>query len=171
MTGKAVLHAQAAHEATVPALVAVGVEIDVTLDVVGSTHETIVVNAAIVARQPVAAIDTQVAEATQLLTTEAERRHDRQLQVVVNVFVIHRDAVTQNTMVLLCPVEIGTDTQPLREVILTGDTHRETPAVIDVVVRHVLSVHAVVIGASTNGSPYPPLGMSHCRQHQEHRSQ
>ena len=92
-----------------------------SLDLEIDIADTAKVIAFIVARKPVAAIDACIAEAAQLLATEAERRHDRKLQVVVRVVIAHRHAIAPYTVVLLRPVQVGSHAQPFVDVILTGN--------------------------------------------------
>ena len=117
--------------------------------------------------EPVAAIDTDVAEATELLTTEAERCHNRHQEIVVRVLVVL--VVKDNTcltIVLLRPVQFGTHTQPVVEVVLSHHTEGHTVAVLVLQVGHVLLVNGGMVEGQSYVGTYTPLGKGQRRQHQ-----
>ena len=167
VTGKMVLQSQTTHQAAVPALVAVVVEVHILIEVVGIFRHIIEIRALAMAVEPVAAIHTHVAEATELLAAEAERGHDGHQEIVVGVLVVLVvNDMTRLTIVFLRPVQFGTHTQPVVEVVLPHQTEVHATAVLIHKVGHVLFVNGrMVVGHSYVGT-HTPLGKGQRRQHQ-----
>ena len=60
-------------------------------------------------------------------------------------------------MVLLRPVQVGTHTQPVGQVILSRHAQRSAPATLQTEVVHVLQVHRVDVVAGSSRYAHTPL--------------
>ena len=159
MLGKAILHTGATDETEVQTLVALAVEINFLAELVGPVSEVDIVTAFPAAVQPVTAVDTSVDESAHLLSAKAERCHHGQLKVVVDIPVVSRFLQRANDpVVLLDPVQFGTNAQPVVDIVLSHHTEGYPPTVLVLIVNLVMFVDDVVIHVCTNVGTDAPLG-------------